>query len=94
MISTTSVAAARLDCSPVRAAGLLGELAGVRVDEQAGVAWIVDPGLAVAVRDAFAGEGQLRPVQQMHAGGLPRPVRHPAVAGGRGRSARGAAGGR
>jgi hypothetical protein len=33
-------------------------------------------------------------VQQMHAGGLPRPVRHPAVAGGRGRSARGAAGGR
>jgi hypothetical protein len=48
--------AARLDCSPAAVAELLAEVAGVRVDVEAGVAWLVDRKLGEAVKVAFAGE--------------------------------------
>jgi hypothetical protein len=64
--------ASRLDCSADRAAGLLAEVAGVRVDAEAGVCWLVDVELAAALKDAFGAEGRMRPVREMR----PPPIRH------------------
>ena len=47
---------------------LLDGICGVRIDRRSGVAWLVDPELAVAVRDAFSGEpGELRRLRRMGA---------------------------
>ena len=63
-----SVIGERLGCSEERATLLLDGICGVRIDRRSGVARLVDPELADAVRDAFAGEqGDLRRLRRMGA---------------------------
>ena len=70
-----SVIGERLGCSEERATLLRDGICGVRIDRRSGVAWLVDPELAVAVRDAFSGEpGELRRLRRM--GSMP-VVPHP-----------------
>ena len=58
----------RLRCSEARVGLLLGGVVGVVVNRQEATARIVDPELAVAVRDAFADErGELRRLHRMGA---------------------------
>jgi hypothetical protein len=70
-----SVIGERLRCSEARVGLLLGGVVGVVVNRQEATARIVDPELAAAVRDAFAGEhGELRRLRRM--GSMP-VVPHP-----------------
>jgi hypothetical protein len=63
-----SVIGERLGCSEERATLLLDGICGVRIDRRSGVARLVDPELAAAVRDAFAGQhGELRRLRRMGA---------------------------
>jgi hypothetical protein len=72
----------RLRCSQKYAATLLRDVAGVELDEQAGVARIVDSDLARALRVAFA-DGELRPLEELGARVTHRSAGHHAGYSGR-----------